>query len=211
MTAWVPRRVTWTALLLASVVSLAAAGCIPPRPSPSVSTAPPTATPTASAATTASPASGVIVDPMLLEVLPDAIDGVPVTADLETAADIAEEGSIAPFVSAIALATAFGPVATDQLGDYAVVTVAKLRQGTFSDLFFRGWRDTFDTGVCEQAGGVGPGTAETEIGGHQTFVGTCVGGVHTYHLYLPANDVIVSMQGVGPGRFAERIIAGITE
>lgn len=210
-------RGTWTALLWASVVGVAAAACIPPRPSPSQSIPSATAVPTASAAASASPAAaasqaaGVIVDPALLDVLPDTIDGVPVTADLETAADIAAEGSIAPFVSAIALATAFGPVATDELADYAVVTVARLHPGTFSDLFFRGWRDTFDAGVCEQAGGVEPGTAETEIGGHRTFVGTCVGGVHTYHLYLPANDLIVSMQGVGPGRFAERIIAGISE
>jgi hypothetical protein len=205
------RWTVWTALLLASGASVATAACIPPRTTPSPSTSTATTIPTASAAPTASPAAGVIVDPTLLDVLPEAIDGVPVTADPETAADIAADGSIAPFVSAIALATAFGPLSTDALGDYAVVTVARLRPGTFSDLFFRGWRDTFDAGVCEQAGGLKPGTAETEIGGHRTFVGSCVGGVHTYHLYLPANDVIVSMQGVGPGRFAERIIAGITE
>jgi hypothetical protein len=203
-------RATWAALLLASVVSVAA-GCIPPRPAPSPSSPPPTTSPTASAADTPAPSPGVIVDPTLLELLPEAIDGVPVTADLESAAAIAAEGSIAPFVSAIALATAFGPVATAGLGDYAVVTVARLRPGTFSELFFRGWRDTFDGGVCEQAGGVESGSAETEIAAHRTFVGTCVGGVHTYHLYLPTSDVIVSMQGVGPGRFAEHIVAGIAE
>lgn len=204
-------RGTWRALLLVSVVSFSAAACIPPRPSPSVPIPPATAVPTASATAATSPAAGVIVDPTLLEVLPDAIDGVPVTPDLETAADIAAEGSIAPFVSALALATAFGPIATNEVGDYAVVTVARLRPGAFSDLFFRGWRETFDAGVCEGAGGVDPGSGETEIGGHRTFVGTCVGGVHTYHLYLAQRDMIVSMQGVGPGRFAERIVAGITE
>ena len=204
-------RGDWASFLIALAMIVAAAGCIPPRPSQSPSTPPPTAMPTASPAASASAAAGVIVDPTLLELLPEAIDGVPVTADVESAADIAAEGSIAPFVSAIALATAFGPVATEGLSDYAVVTVARLRPGTFSDLFFRGWRDTFDAGVCEQAGGVETGSAETEIGGHRTFVGSCVGGVHTYHLYLAASDAIVSMQGVGPGRFAERIVAGITE
>jgi hypothetical protein len=179
-------------ILVASAVIVVAAGCIPPRPSPSPTTSPPTAAATA-------------------PVLPDDIDGVPVAPDLESAAAIADEGSIAPFVSAIALATAFGPVATSGIGDYAVVTVARLRPGTFSDLFFRGWRDTFDAGVCEQAGGVGAGSAETEIAGHRTYVGTCVGGVHTYHLHLPRQDLIVSMQGLGPARFAERIVAGITE
>jgi hypothetical protein len=153
----------------------------------------------------------VTVDPTLLDVLPDQIEGIPVTADAESAADIAAEGSIAPFVSAIALATAFGPIATNDVGDYAVVTVARLRPGTFSEVFFRGWRETFDDGVCEQAGGVEIGSAETQISGRQTFVGTCVGGVHTYHVHLATSDVIVSMQGLGPSRFAERIVAGITE
>lgn len=190
--------------------------CIPARPTPSPVVPSPTAavpsndaSPPGSAAT--SPAAGVTVDPSLLEVLPDQIDGTPVNPDPESAADIAAEGSIAPFVSAIALATAFGAAATDAGGDYAVVTVARLRPGTYSDLFFRGWRHTFDAGVCEQAGGVADGSAETQIAGHQTFVGTCVGGVHTYHVHLAKDDLIVSMQGVGPGRFGERIVAGITE
>jgi hypothetical protein len=182
-------------------------GCISPRPSPSPTV--PVATPTSPPA--ASPAAGVTVDEALLAVLPGEVAGVPVTPDLETAADIAADGSIAPFVSAIALAAAFGPVATDGLGDYVVITVARLRPGTFSDLFFRGWRDTFDAGVCEQSGGVETGSAETDIAGHRTFVGTCVGGVHTYHIYLDAKDLIVSMQGVGQGRFGERIVEGLTE
>jgi hypothetical protein len=208
---------TGAALLLLSVAL--AAACIPPRPSPSP--APPTSTPTpaltpnatgdgVSPTATSSSSAGVIVDPTLLSVLPDAIGGVPVNADPATAADIAAEGSIAPFVSALALATAFGPAATDSAGDYVVVTVARLRPNTFSDLFFRGWRDTFDRAVCDQAGGVA-GSAETQIAGRQTFIGTCAGGVHTYHVHLTTGDLIVSMQGLGPGRFGERIVAGLTE
>jgi hypothetical protein len=186
--------------------------CIPPRPSPSPTAPLPTPTSTSTpAASTASPAAGVTVDPKLLAVLPAKVSGVPVTPDLETAADIAADDSIARFVSAIALATAFGPVATDGLGDYVVVTVARLRPGTFSDVFFRGWRDTFDAGVCEGAGGIADANAETDIAGRRTFVGTCVEGVHTYHIHLDAGDLIVSMQGLGPGRFGERIVEGLAE
>jgi hypothetical protein len=210
---------TSAALVLISVAL--AAACIPPRPSPSPALGTPTPAPTfapSPAVTGGSPSpsgptsssAGVIVDPSLLSVLPDAIGGVPVNADPATAADIAAEGSIAPFVSALALATAFGPAATDDAGDYVVVTVARLRPNTFSDLFFRGWRDTFDRAVCDQAGGVA-GSAETEIGGRQTFIGTCAGGVHTYHVHLTSGDLIVSMQGLGPGRFGERIVEGLTE
>ena len=203
------RRVTGGLLPGAAAVLLLVA-CIPPRPSPSPpSAAPATSSPVATAAT-ASPASGVVVDPALLDVLPDEVAGIPMTPDLETAAQIADEGSIEPFVSAIALATVFGPPASDGVTDYVVVTVARIRPGIFSDVFFRGWRDTFDAGVCEQAGGV-ERNAEADIGGRQTFIGTCVGGVHTYHVHLPARGLIVSMQGLGGGGWPERIVAGLTE
>jgi hypothetical protein len=89
------------------------------------------------------------------------------------------------------------------------VTVARVKPGLFGDLFYRGWRDTFDAAVCEQAGGVA-GHAEAEIAGRQTFIGTCAGGVHTYHVHLPDQDVIVSMQAVGDGRFGERVVEGLT-
>jgi hypothetical protein len=151
-----------------------------------------------------------VVDAALLDVLPDQVAGIPITPDLETAAQIADEGSIEPFVSAVALATAFGPPATGTVTDYVVVTVARIRPGIFSDVFFRGWRDTFDAGVCEQAGGV-ERNAEADIGGRQTFIGTCVGGVHTYHVHLPTKDLIVSMQGMGDGGWPERIVTGLTE
>jgi hypothetical protein len=189
---------------LAIILLLLAVACIPPRPSP---TPAPTAPPTP---TTSPTVSGVVVDPTLLDLLPRDIEGVELRADPDTASAIAAEGSIAPFVSAIALASAFGPLATDTPGDYVVVTVARLRPDTFSDLFYRGWRDTFDSAVCELAGGV-DGHAEAKIGGRQTFIGTCAGGVHTYHVHLPAQDAIVSMQGLGEGRYAEHVITGLTE
>lgn len=207
------RSPTILALLAVSLsAALTASACIPPRPSPTpppASKAPPTPT-AAPSPTGTGGSSGVAVDPALLDLLPPDVDGVPLNADPDTAAEIAAEGSIAPFVSAIALATAFGPLATDTPGDYVVVTVARIRPGTFGDLFYRGWRDTFDSAVCEQAGGV-EGHAEAEIDGHQTFIGTCSGGVHTYHVHLPARDVIVSMQGIGEARYAERVVAGLTE
>ena len=197
-------------LAVLAVAALGGSACIPPRPTPTpapATVAPPTPTPSP---TGTGGSSGVVIDPTLLDLLPPDIDGVPLNADPATAAEIAAEGSIAPFVSALAIASAFGPLATDTGGDYVVVTVARLHPGTFGDLFYRGWRETFDSAVCDQAGGV-EGNAEAEIDGHHTFIGTCSGGVHTYHVHLPAHDVIVSMQGVGEGRYAERVVAGLTE
>jgi hypothetical protein len=196
--------------LLPGVAVLTLVACIPSRPSPSPPPAAPATPSPVPTAATASPASGVVVDPALLDVLPNEVAGIPITPDLETAAQIADEGSIAPFVSAIALATAFSPPASDAVTDYVVVTVAKIRPGIFSDAFFRGWRDTFDAGVCQQAGGV-ERNAEADIGGRQAFIGTCVGGVHTYHVHLATRDLIVSMQGLGDGGWAERIVTGLTE
>ena len=203
--------------------TLLVCACIPPRPSPS---APPTSpssaatpspssiAPTGTASAEGSPrttsSTGIVVDPSLLQLLPPAVAGVPLQSDEATAREIAAEPSIAPFVSGLAIAAAFGPAATNALRDYVVVTVARLKPGLFGDLFYRGWRDTFDSAVCEQAGGV-DGHAEAQIGGRRTYIGTCAGGVHTYHVHLPAQDVIVSLQGAGNGRFGERVVEGLNE
>jgi hypothetical protein len=223
----VRRRIRLVTLTAATLLTVAA--CIPSRPSPSTTAAPSAApssaaspTPTSSAATTSSasvasaataataPPAGVAVDPSLLAVLPATVGGVPLQPDRTTAAEIAREQSIAPFVSSLALAAAFGPPASGSVGDYVVVTVARVKPGLFGDLFFQGWRDTFDAAVCKQAGGV-QGAAEATIAGRQTFIGTCAGGIHTYHVHLPAQDVIVSMQGGGPKRFGERVVEGLNE
>ena len=70
---------------------------------------------------------------------------------------------------------------------------------------------TRSTRRCASRPAASTGHAEAEIAGHQTFIGTCAGGVHTYHVHLPDRDVIVSMQGAGEGRFGELVVAGLTE
>jgi hypothetical protein len=91
-----------------------------------------------------------------------------------------------------------------------VVTVTRLREGVFSDAFHRDWRDSFDAAVCDQAGGV-IGNAEAEIDGHRTFIGTCAGGVRTYHVVLADTDTLISMQALGAGRLGERIVEELPE
>ena len=147
----------------------------------------------------------VVVDGGLLALLPAEVDGVALTPDPDTAAELAADPGLADPLAAIAVTAAFGPLASDETGgDYAVATVVRLRDGVFSEGFFRDWRDTFDTAVCEQAGGVS-GHAEADIGAHRTWVGTCAGGVHTYHATLRDDTVIVSLQGAGPGRYGEQV------
>ncbi|HYH92747.1 MAG TPA: hypothetical protein VD763_06290 [Candidatus Saccharimonadales bacterium] len=177
----------------------------------SVAASPPDA-PASSPAPSSSAGGGpIVVDPALLELLPAAVAGVPLTADVETAAELARDPVLAESLEALGLAAAFGPPSTDAIGDYVVTTVARLRPGVFDDGFFRGWRDSFDEAVCAQAGGVASGRSELEIAGHQTFRRACVGGVVTYHTYLADRNVIVSLQGIGPAEFGRQVIEGLTE
>jgi hypothetical protein len=64
--------------------------------------------------------------------------------------------------------------------------------------------------VCAQAGGV-VGKAEAEIADRLTHIGTCAGGVRTYHVHVEAagDDLIISVQSLGDQRLGEQVIAGL--
>jgi len=206
-----------TATALVGVLGVVAA-CGQPAATETTPEAPALATRTASPAPVTSilptasvtVPSPVTVDDRLLLLLPSEVAGVPLNADPETAAQIAADPALAGSIASVAVAAAFGPMATDTTPDYVVVTLNRLEPGAFDDAFFRDWRTTFDEAVCGQAGGV-VRHAEAEIEEHQTFIGSCAGGVRTYHTYLPASGVILSMQALGDGRFGERVVAGLTE
>lgn len=201
------RRRVPAAAIVAGALAIAGCGTTAPT-APPATAAPPVATALISPPPSA--AGTLAVDDALLDLLPAEVAGVALTADPATAADIAADRSLAGSVVAVAVATAFGPLPTDTMLDYVVVTLARMEAGVVDDAFFRDWRDSFDAAVCGQAGGI-DGHAEADIAGHPTFIGTCVGGVRTYHVYLPASNVVVSMQASGEGRYGERVIEGLTE
>jgi len=184
---------------VATIPQLASSTAAPPASGAAVS---PTPEPTG--------APAIAVDPSLLTLLPGDVAGITLQPDAETAAEIATDPSLKAALQSIAVAAAFAPQASGTLADYAVATVVRLRPGVFDDAWFRDWRDSFDEGVCGQAGGVS-GHAEATMDGRPVFIGTCAGDVHTWHVYLPREDVVVSTQGIGNGRFGERIIDGITQ
>lgn len=207
------RRATTPAMAIATVAfALAAAGCrdepspVPSGGSPTASSLP---TPTAASAATASPSSspaGVVWDDGLLAVLPSDIAGLPLVPEPDAFAASASDPGLLRDASAGAVAFIVDPAGED----YAVAFVYELRPGVFDDAWYRGWRDSFDEGVCDQAGAV-TGKAEAELGGRTVHIGSCTGGVFTYHATLTTEggDLVVSVQSLGDGRLGQRLMEGL--
>ena len=184
---------------------------VTPTAAPTSSLLPPTsAAPvpdTAPPATTTSAA--IVVDETLIDYLPIEVAGIALTSDPDTAGEIASDPDLAASASAIAVASAIAP-GTSVGDDLAVVSVVRLKPGVFDTEFFRSWRDSYDKAACEAAGGTA-GNAQAVIGGRETDIGTCGAGAHTYHVYLEASNVIVSVTSVGRLRLGEQIVAGLRE
>ena len=156
-----------------------------------------------SSARSSADAGATIVDPSLLDRLPPSVETVALTPDAATAAEIAATIDTEAGVEAIAVAI------YPSVEDYAVVTVARLRDDVFDQDWFRDWRETFDEGVCQQAGGVDPGHSEVELAGRLVYRSTCIGGVILHHVWLPEARGIVSIQGAGPRDFGRRVLESL--
>jgi hypothetical protein len=198
------RRAAAAWLVLAVVAG--ACGTTNPIPSPPRATALAATTGPSASATTA-PSSGsrpstlVAIDPTLLDLLPDAVGGIALVESPEAAAESASDASLGRTAQSLAVA-----VGVDAASNNLVVaSVVKLRPGIYSDEFFRDWRDSFDESVCGQAGGVA-GNAQATIDGRTVYIGTCSGGVHTYHVHLEGPDAILSVNSVGDGRLGEQLV-----
>ncbi|HEX4897840.1 MAG TPA: hypothetical protein VFV53_05715 [Candidatus Limnocylindrales bacterium] len=139
---------------------------------------------------------------MLLDYLPAEVDGVAVEVSPETE-DALRSDPLLNEVS-VGYAAAFA-VAADE---WVVALVVRLRPGLLDDARYRDWRDTFDAGVCELAGGVSR-IAETEIEGRTVYVATCAGGVRTYHVMLESEAVLISAQSVGERRLGEQLVENL--
>jgi hypothetical protein len=194
----------------ALVAALVAAGCgpsavaSPEAGTPLVATLGPPAASASGGPSTAAAASGVLhVDAGLLAVLPQSVDGVPITESPEVDADVAGNTSLAGIAE-----SAIGAVAVDTgSSDLVTAIVVKLRAGALDDDAFRNWRDRYDTGACDGSGVVGH--AEAQIAGHQTFIGTCGSGLRTYHVWLADRSTLVSAGSLGARRLGESLIAGL--
>lgn len=145
-------------------------------------------------------ATGVLLDPTVLTVLPPTIDGVLLNEDATEAATLLNTLDLGRVAEA-----ADAAVAVDG-SNLVVAWVVRLRPGAFGETAFQQWRDSYDEGACTAAGGV-LGRAQAELGGRNTYVTSCVAGLRTYHVWLEARDLLLSASSVGEGRFGEKLMA----
>jgi len=145
-------------------------------------------------------ATGVLLDPAVLEILPPAVDGVPVQEDADEAGALFSRLDLGDVAEA-----ADAAVAVDG-SNLVVAWVVRLRPGVFGETAYQQWRDSYDDGACQAAGGV-RGRAQAELGGRNTYVTSCVAALRTYHVWLPDQNLLVSASSVGEGRFGEKLMS----
>ena len=146
-------------------------------------------------------ASPVVLDPTLLAILPESIEGAPITEALDEAALALTD----PALPRIATALDVGVAVDTASADLVTAHVVKLRPEAFTDATFRQWRDSFDEGACAGAGGVG-GVAQATIDERTVHIGNCMSGQLTYHLWLTEHDILISASSIGEGRFGEKLM-----
>lgn len=208
-------HVAWPRTLLVIVIAtLVFAACTAgPGPTPTPPRASAAATATIRPATSVGPppsptqpddSSPIVLDPALLAYLPAAVGGIEIKEDVDEAATALNDPALPRIASAVE-----GAVAVDTgNGNLVYAWIVRLRPGVFTDGDYRQWRDSYDEGACTAAGGV-VGRAEATIGGRQSYVTSCVAGLHTYHVWLKDQDILISASSIGEGKFGEKLLEGL--
>lgn len=201
-------RATAGAAALILAFSLVACSTTPSPPPSQPLTTGPTPTPSPPVAATSTPGAStpgdVAIDPSLLEVLPATVDGLTFAESGEGEAEALGDPALAVVGERFIAALAVDPAS----GEFVYAVVVALRPGAMTDERFRDWRDSYDEGACSQAGGV-VGRAEAEIAGRTVHIGSCAGGVRTYHVWLREPGLVVSASAVGERRLGERLVEGL--
>lgn len=146
----------------------------------------------------------IVLDPTLLAYLPTAVEGIAVTEDV----DEASNALLDPALPKIAISVDAAVAVDAGNGNLVYAWVVRLRPGAFGAEIYRQWRDSYDEGACAAAGGV-VGHAEAPIGDRPAYITSCVTGLHTYHVWLEDQDVLISASSIGTARFGEKLIEGL--
>ena len=202
--------ITWRSLRAPALVATFAIALAACGPAPSVaptSTGGPIASPTQnlpSAPPSGGPSSSVAIDASLLAILPATVDGIEVVESPE-----AEIAALAgPELAAVGSAMAAGIAVDTTTGQFVYAVVVRLEPGAVTDTVFRDWRDSYDEGACSQAAGV-TGKAEAQIAGRTVYIGSCSGGVLTYHVWLVDQGILISASAVGDRRLGETLMGNL--
>jgi hypothetical protein len=145
-----------------------------------------------------------VLDPTLLEVLPETVAGYAVTEALDEAALALAD----PALSKIATALDVGLAVDPATGNLVTAHVVRLREGAFDDAKYRQSRDSFDEGACTAAGGI-TGRAEATIDERTVYVTSCVTALRTYHVWLEDENLLISASSVGEGRYGELLMGSL--
>jgi hypothetical protein len=215
----------WALVGVAVVVVLVAACGLDPSPVPSATPgtassspgfSPPAAastTPSASSASSAASESLSAATPdasLIAGVLGPQQPGLTFQYDAETTGRVAADPGLRRDATALGIGL-YTVTGQDPVEDYAIVSVLRLRDpGTANDDWFRTYRDSYDESACAAAGGVAR-RAQSEIGSHTVFIGSCTSGAFTYHLRTKTGDLVVSVTAVGPGRLGEKLAAAVSD
>lgn len=178
-----------------------------PSPTPISSDVGPTTVPTigpASQGPTATSSSGVSIDPNLLAILPESVDGLALAENVDAEAATLGDPLLEQVATAFAAGFAIEPVS----GDFVYAVVVDLLPGAMDETVYRDWRDSYDEGACSQADGV-LRNAETEIDGRTVHIATCAGGLRTYHVWLEGRGVLISASAVGERRLGELLVENL--
>jgi hypothetical protein len=143
----------------------------------------------------------VVLDETLLGILPEAIDGIEMTYAPDEAAIALDD----PALPRIATALDAGVAVDAARGNLVYALVVRLKPGTFSDAIFRQWRDSFTLGACAASGGP-IGEAESTIDDRTVYITSCAAGLHTYHVWLQQQDVVISASSIGEARFGQQLM-----
>jgi hypothetical protein len=201
------RGIAAGAILVAFVAACQTAGPIATRgdaASSGVAAATDEAPPTLGAPPSPTPpdeTSAVTLDPTALAFLPEAVNGIPMTESIDEAAQALDDPSLPKIATSVDAAVAVDAGS----GNLVYAWVVRLRPDKFTDEIYRQWRDSYDEGACSGAGGK-TGNAEATMDDRTVYVGSCVQGLHTYHVWLKDQGVLISASAIGDARFGELLM-----
>lgn len=142
------------------------------------------------------------LQPGLIAVLPASIDAVPVREDGDVASEALQDTELPKIATGLDAA-----VAVDTgTGNLVTAWVVQLKPGAFGDEAYRQWRDSYDEGACNAAGGI-VGRAQATLGGRDTYVTSCVAALRTYHVWLRDQGILISASSIGDGRYGEKLMS----